>query len=129
VRGLDEVQRRPAFGGKVVLQVVRWDDELSPVPFAVQDAPQDAVNQYKGLPRDCDLTLVIVWSRLGKPTRRWAAVLAWHGFFASRFGVVGDARRDFICWDGLQEHESDREHRFHGSAHCPAPVGYFPDRT
>jgi hypothetical protein len=40
-----------------------------PVPFDAAHGAQEAVNPYKGKPRDCDLTLVIVWSKLGTPTQ------------------------------------------------------------
>lgn len=33
--------------------------------MSVAETPQASVNRYSGRPADCDLTIVILWSKLG----------------------------------------------------------------
>jgi hypothetical protein len=57
----------PLLRGRVDLQVVAWDDPVAGEPFDARVSPQASVNQWAGRPADCDLTIVILWSRLGTP--------------------------------------------------------------
>ena len=52
---------------KVRFEVVAWDDAHAAAPMDARATPQASVNRYTGCPADCDLTLVILWSRLGTP--------------------------------------------------------------
>jgi hypothetical protein len=49
----------------IAFEVVSWDDKHDPVTMPAHLTPQQAVIQYKGAPRDCDIVIVIVASRLG----------------------------------------------------------------
>lgn len=49
------------------IELVSYDDPHSPAPMDATCTPQDSVCRYKALPRDCDLTVVILWSRIGTP--------------------------------------------------------------
>jgi hypothetical protein len=49
--------------------VFSWDDPAAGVPLLATLTPQEAVNQGLGRPADCDITVVILWSRLGSPLR------------------------------------------------------------
>ena len=51
--------------GEVVFDVVSWDDKHAPLTMPAHLTPQEAVIEYKGAPRDCDIVIVIVASRLG----------------------------------------------------------------
>lgn len=53
--------------GRVRFDIVAWDDERAAVPMDGRETPQTSVNRYAGRPADCDLTLVVLWSRLGTP--------------------------------------------------------------
>jgi hypothetical protein len=44
-----------------------WDDVRAATPMDARVPPQESVNRFLGRPADCDLTLVILWSRLGTP--------------------------------------------------------------
>lgn len=57
----------PLLRGRVNLQVVAWDDPVASAPLDARETPQASVNRWAGRPADCDLTLVILWSRLGTP--------------------------------------------------------------
>ena len=46
-------------------EIVAWDDEHAAAPMDARETPQASVNRYTGRPADCDLTLVILWSRIG----------------------------------------------------------------
>jgi WD40 repeat protein len=65
-----ELAERPLLRGVVTTQVVAWDAEGASAPMDATRTPQDAVNDYAGLPSECDLTLVFLWSRLGTPLPR-----------------------------------------------------------
>jgi hypothetical protein len=52
---------------KVRFDIVAWDDVHAAAPMNGRDTPQASVNRYSGRPADCDLTLVILWSRVGTP--------------------------------------------------------------
>lgn len=53
--------------GKVRFEIVDWDDPQARTPMDARETPQDSVNRYAGRPSDCDLTVVILWSRIGTP--------------------------------------------------------------
>ncbi|MET0539254.1 MAG: hypothetical protein ABWZ64_15135 [Xanthobacteraceae bacterium] len=53
--------------GKVRFEIVAWDDGYAAAPMDARETPQVSVNRYTGRPSECDLTLVILWSRLGTP--------------------------------------------------------------
>lgn len=57
----------PLLRDRVNLQVVAWDDPAASAPLDARETPQASVNRWAGRPADCDLTLVILWSRLGTP--------------------------------------------------------------
>jgi WD40 repeat protein len=64
---LAALPRQPLLGGKVTIEPVAWDDAEAPTPLAAGVTPQRSVNRHKPRPAECDLTLVILWSRLGTP--------------------------------------------------------------
>lgn len=64
---LARLPRDPLLADRVTLSVVAWDDPEAPAPMVAGETPQSAINRYKGLPADCDLTVVILWSRIGTP--------------------------------------------------------------
>lgn len=49
------------------LILVGWDTPNALIPLSANKTPQDSVNEYLGRPKDCDLTIVMIWSRLGTP--------------------------------------------------------------
>jgi HEAT repeat protein len=60
-----ELDQDPSFRGKISFEVVSWDDPAAPVPMMARLTPQEAVNRFRGKPSDCDIVIVILWSRLG----------------------------------------------------------------
>lgn len=51
--------------GHIEFQVIAWDDTHDPLTMPAHLTPQQAVEQFKGCPRDCDIVIVIIASRLG----------------------------------------------------------------
>ena len=64
---LERLPRRPLLRGKITLEVVSWDDPDAPTPMLANLTPQDAVNRGSPTPAICDLTVVILWGRMGTP--------------------------------------------------------------
>ena len=62
---LDEVPRQPLLRGKVFIETVAWDDPNARTPLFAHEQPQQSVNRFNFKPSECDLTVVILWSRLG----------------------------------------------------------------
>jgi hypothetical protein len=62
---IEELPHRPAFVGRVTLRAVSWDDARAPVPMRAADPPQASLMKDLPPPSACDLTFVILWSRMG----------------------------------------------------------------
>ena len=65
VKVIEALGKRPSYRGKVELECVRWDDPNVALPMGSRHAPQPYVDEWIGTADRCDLTLVILWSRLG----------------------------------------------------------------
>jgi hypothetical protein len=63
----DELQRTSLLKGDVTLEVVAWDDPLATTPLDASRTPQASLDMQGISPSDCDLTVVVLWSRLGTP--------------------------------------------------------------
>jgi oligoendopeptidase F len=55
----------PFLRGHVSFEVVSWDDPASPTPMPATVTPQEAVNRFGRRPSECDVVVVVLWSRLG----------------------------------------------------------------
>jgi len=64
---VERVPRKPMLRGKVTLELVAWDDPLAQTPLCAGESPQESVNAYNTPPGICDVTVLILWSRLGTP--------------------------------------------------------------
>ena len=74
---LDNLQYDPSFRGRISIEVVAWDKKGAGAPLLANMTPQEAINQGLPMPSDCDIVIVIFWSRIGTPLpppvykRRW----------------------------------------------------------
>lgn len=59
--------RGPFLRDKVHIDVVTWDDPFAPAPMDGRYSPQQAVDRGLPTPDQCDLTIVLLWSRMGTP--------------------------------------------------------------
>ncbi|MFZ1429224.1 MAG: hypothetical protein WAS21_20905, partial [Geminicoccaceae bacterium] len=71
----------PGIASACNLELVRWDNPDAPTPLDAIRVPQDSVNWIKGKPSECDIVIVMLWSRLGSPFeldgRQWASGTEW----------------------------------------------------
>jgi hypothetical protein len=67
---LRNLPEEPAWQGKIAIQVVRWDNPNSPTPMYANFTPQEAVNLHLPKPSECDLVVLLLWSRFGTPLRQ-----------------------------------------------------------
>jgi hypothetical protein len=56
----DPWRQRPVF-----FEVLAWDHPHGGAPMLGTMDPQSAVTKYTGRPSECDIVIVILWSRLG----------------------------------------------------------------
>lgn len=63
----DELPNDPFVRGRVAIDIVSWDDPNAPVPLWANVTPQDAISRGLPRPSECDLVIVILWSRMGTP--------------------------------------------------------------
>ena len=61
----DEIPYDPFLRGRVTFDVVSWDDPAAPTPLPVRLTPQEAVIRFETKPLECDIVVVVLWSRLG----------------------------------------------------------------
>jgi len=66
-RVLGSLQKERSFADRFLLVEVSWDDPEHPTPMDASLTPQQAINRERGKPSDCDVVVVILWSRLGTP--------------------------------------------------------------
>jgi len=50
---------------RVTFQVISWDDPEAPMAMTANLTPQEAVNRFGRKPSECEVVVVILWSRLG----------------------------------------------------------------
>jgi hypothetical protein len=61
-----EIPYDPLLQGRgVTFEVVSWDDPAAPTPMPASLTPQEAVNRFRYKPSECDIVIVVLWSRLG----------------------------------------------------------------
>jgi hypothetical protein len=61
----DELPYDPFLRGRITFDVVSWDDPAAPTPLPARLTPQEAVIQFETRPSECDIVIVVLWSRLG----------------------------------------------------------------
>ena len=64
---VESLPRTPFLRGRISLELVAWDDPAAPAAMFANLTPQAAVNRGLARPSECDLTIVILWSRMGTP--------------------------------------------------------------
>jgi WD40 repeat protein len=66
-RVIEGLAKDPFVRSRATLEAVRWDDPDAPTPMPANLPPQEAVNRGLAKPSDCDVVVVILWSRMGTP--------------------------------------------------------------
>ncbi len=57
----------PVYRGCIGIEAVSYDDPGDPVAMAAHLTPQAAINVERPKPSQCDVVIVILWSRMGTP--------------------------------------------------------------
>lgn len=65
---VDDLQYDPSLRDKVTLKVIAWEKKGAP-PLEAGIPPQEAIRQGLTQPSECDIVVVIFWSRMGTPTQ------------------------------------------------------------
>lgn len=60
-----DLPKDPLLRGKITCEVVRHDDHVAPVAMVATPSPQEAVDRNLPSPAQCNVVIVILWSRLG----------------------------------------------------------------
>ena len=63
----NELPYTSSFQGKITCEVVAWDDPHAQIPMLAGETPQVSVNNARPKPSECDIVIVILWSRMGTP--------------------------------------------------------------
>src|SRR4051812_31176957 len=61
----DELPYDPFLRGRVTFDVVSWDDPTTPIALPARLRPQEAIIRFGTRPSECDIVVVVLWSRLG----------------------------------------------------------------
>jgi hypothetical protein len=62
-----DLPKDPLLRDKVTCEAVRWDDPAAPVAMPAMLTPQEAIDRGLRKPSQCDVVIVILWSRMGTP--------------------------------------------------------------
>lgn len=61
----DQLPYDPLLRGRLTLEVVAWDKPGADTPLLATMTPQEAINRGLPKPSECDIVLVLFWSRMG----------------------------------------------------------------
>jgi hypothetical protein len=64
---IDNLEYRPSLRGKLDVKPVAWDKLMAGTALKAKLKPQEAINRKLPLPSQCDIVLVVFWSRMGTP--------------------------------------------------------------
>src|SRR5215213_746668 len=64
---LDSLRDDPSFREKISIDTIAWDKQGTAPPMLANMTPQEAISQQLTLPSECDIVIVIFWSRMGTP--------------------------------------------------------------
>ena len=64
---IEQLPYRPTFREKVAFRVIAWDKPGAGTPMRATLTPQDAINKGLPTPAECDIVIVLFWSRMGTP--------------------------------------------------------------
>jgi Sulfatase-modifying factor enzyme 1/Domain of unknown function (DUF4062) len=62
---LEDLARDPLLEARMALQIVAWDKYGIGAPMLANETPQEAIIQYLPTPSECDIVILILWSRMG----------------------------------------------------------------
>jgi len=67
LRVLERLPYDPFLRGKIAVETVAWDKPGIDTPMLATLTPQEAIYQQRPKPSECDIVVVVFWSRMGTP--------------------------------------------------------------
>ncbi len=64
---VEEINASGEFASHFLLKLYRWDNPDVALPMPATDTPQKSVDLYMIWPSQCDLVVVLFWSKMGSP--------------------------------------------------------------
>ena len=64
---LEQLPYDPLLRGRITLETVAWDKPGAGTPMLATMTPQEAIKKDLPTPAECDIVIVIFWSRMGMP--------------------------------------------------------------
>lgn len=64
---IEHINNDPLVKGRARLTSIRWDRDGYRLPMSANHTPQWSISEHLPSPGDCDLTIVLFWSRIGTP--------------------------------------------------------------
>jgi Sulfatase-modifying factor enzyme 1 len=64
---LEQLQYDPLLRGRITVETVAWDKPGAGTPMLAIMTPQEAIKEDLLTPAQCDIVIVIFWSRMGTP--------------------------------------------------------------
>jgi formylglycine-generating enzyme required for sulfatase activity/energy-coupling factor transporter ATP-binding protein EcfA2 len=66
-RVLNTLPKEPQFQGQVHIEEVSWDNPGASTPLDAHLNPQEAIDQRRPKPSECDIVVIVLWARMGTP--------------------------------------------------------------
>jgi hypothetical protein len=107
LKTLEDLQYNPLLRGKITMETVAWDKPGAGTPMLASKTPQQAIADGLPKPSECDIALVIFWSRMGTPLP---------AEYVKPDGSPYRSGTEWEYWDALQAAEQA------GQAHLRRPV-------
>lgn len=67
LRALERLPYDVFLRGRIAVETVAWDKPGADTPMLATLTPQEAIAQQRPKPSECDIVIVIFWSRMGTP--------------------------------------------------------------
>lgn len=64
---IEQLRYDPLLKNRVLIEPIAWDKQEMDTPMLGTMTPQEAINEGLAKPSDCDIVVVIFWSRMGTP--------------------------------------------------------------
>ena len=96
---LEQLPYDPLLRGKIVVETVAWDKPGAGTPLLATLTPQEAIKQGLPKPSECDIVIVIFWSRMGTPLPAdWRQAGRQPLFIRDGVGILGCAANGYAVW-------------------------------
>ncbi len=67
LQSLEQPQYDPLLWGRITREIIAWDKAGAGTPMLATMMPQEAIKRGLPMPAQCDIVIMIIWSRVGTP--------------------------------------------------------------